>query len=99
MAREAIEQIFHEPKDMFWTGKAMDVLFRGILIDCSNTEQFQAKAVCGVFESGEVKAIQKLNDTHFSFSLFASVGFCNFSIIQFVNVKRTDLSKYQDLTN
>ena len=75
MAKEAIDQIFREPQDMFWTGRVMDVLFRGIPIDCSNTEQFQAKAVCGVFESGEVKAIKKLNDTHFSFSLFQAVSF------------------------
>lgn len=75
MAKEAIDQIFHEPQDMFWTGRVMDVLFRGIPIDCSNTEQFQAKAVCGVFESGEVKAIKKHNDTHFEFSLFQAVSF------------------------
>lgn len=75
MVATAIDTIFHEPKDMFWTGKVMDVLFRGIPIDCSNTEGFQAKAVCGVFESGEVKAIQPFNDTHFSFSLFQSVSF------------------------
>lgn len=75
MVAAAIDVIFHEPKDMFWTGKAMDVLFNGIPVDCSNTEGFQAKAVCGVFESGEVKAVQPFNDTHFSFSLFQSVSF------------------------
>lgn len=75
MVSAAIDTIFHEPKDMFWTGKVMDILFRGIPVDCSNTDDFQAKAVCGVLESGEVKAVQPHNDTHFSFSLFQAVSF------------------------
>lgn len=58
---------------MFWTGRVMDILFDGIPVDCSNTEEFQAKAVCGVFESGEVKAIQPYNETFFKFSLFQAV--------------------------
>lgn len=77
MIAEAIEIMFHNPKTMFWTGKAMDALFWGIPIDCSQKEEsFQVKAVCGVFASGEVDAIKPLNDTHFSFSLFQAV--CNF---------------------
>lgn len=74
MAYEAINQMFHNPKDMFWTGRVMDILFDGIPVDCSS-EEFQSKAVCGVFESGEVAAVQKHNDTHFKFSLLASVSF------------------------
>lgn len=70
----AIDRIFNNPKDMFWTGRVLDVLFDGIPVDCSNTEDFQTKAVCGVFESGEVKAVQPHNDTHFKFSLFQAVS-------------------------
>lgn len=89
MAYEAINIIFHEPKDMFWTGRVMDILYDGIPIDCSNTEAFQSKAVCGVFESGEVKAIVPVNDTHFSFSLFQSVWIwiLAFILIQYSSFK------------
>lgn len=48
----------------------MDILFDGIPIDCSSDE-FQAKAVCSVFESGEVKAVRPISSTHYAFSLLA----------------------------
>lgn len=73
MIATAIDLLFNKPKDMFWTGRVMDLLFDGIPIECTS-EDFTAKAVCGVFESGDVKAVQPLNDTHFSFSLFQSVS-------------------------
>lgn len=58
---------------MFWTGRVMDILFDGILIDCSNTEDFATQAVCSIFASGEVQAVKPFNDTHYSFSLFQGV--------------------------
>lgn len=70
---KAIKELFHDPKDMFWTGRVMDILFDGITIDCSS-DAFEAKAVCSVFESGEVKAVKPINDTHYSFSLFSAVS-------------------------
>lgn len=69
---QAIDQVFHEPKDIFWNGRVMDILFDGIPIDCS-ADSFQATAICSVFESGEVNAVKKYNDTHYSFSLFSAV--------------------------
>lgn len=72
LADKAIKDLFHNPKDMFWTGRVMDVLFDGIPIDCSS-ENFEATATCSVFKSGEVAAIREHNDTHFAFSLFAAV--------------------------
>lgn len=73
LVAKSINEMFHHPKDMFWTGRVMDVLFDGIPIDCSS-EAFEAKAACSVFQSGEVPAIKPVNDTHFSFSLFAAVS-------------------------
>ncbi|XP_031624944.1 sensory neuron membrane protein 1-like [Contarinia nasturtii] len=71
MTATAIDAIFHNPKDMFWTGRVMDVLFDGIPIDCSTADEtMAAKAVCGVFSSGAVAAVQPHNDTFFKFSLF-----------------------------
>lgn len=71
---KAIDQLFHEPKDMFWTGRVMDVLFDGIPIDCSS-DDFAASAACSVFKSGDVKAVRQIDDDHFKFSLFAGVSF------------------------
>lgn len=58
---------------MFWTGRVMDALFNGIPVDCSDEENFEATAVCSIFKTGEVKAVQPINATHFSFSLFQAV--------------------------
>lgn len=50
----------------------MDALYNGIPVDCSD-DSFEATAVCSIFKTGEVKAVQPINDTHFSFSLFQAV--------------------------
>lgn len=71
---KAVDSLFHNPTDVFWTGRVLDVLFDGIPVDCSG-EEFQAKAVCSVFQSGEVKAARVFNDTHYMFSLFGGVSF------------------------
>lgn len=73
LAAAAIKEIFHDPADAFWTGRAMDLLFDGINLDCSSTD-FNAKAVCAIFESGESQAIQPVNDQTFKFSFFGGVS-------------------------
>lgn len=77
MVAGAIDTMFKNPKDMFWTGRVMDALFDGIPVDCSS-DDFQSKAVCSVFQTGEVKAVQPVNATHFKFSLFAAVRLSSF---------------------
>lgn len=70
---KAIDLIFHEPKNIFWTGKVMDILFNGIPIDCTSSD-FNSKATCSVFESGEIKAIEPGEEPDwFKFSLFGAV--------------------------
>ncbi|XP_062554263.1 sensory neuron membrane protein 1-like isoform X2 [Armigeres subalbatus] len=51
----------------FLTTRVMDLLFDGILIDCSSHE-FSAKALCSGLESEG--AVSPYNETHFMFSLF-----------------------------
>lgn len=71
---KAINFIFHEPSTVFWTGKAMDMMFNGIELDCTSTD-FNSKATCSVFESGEIKAIQHTDvDEILKFSLFNGVS-------------------------
>ncbi len=70
----AINEIFHQPKTPFWTGRVMDYLFDGIEIDCTS-EEFDAKAICSVFASGEAKAIQPVRENIYKFSVFGAVSF------------------------
>lgn len=69
----AINDIFHNPKDPFWTGKAMDLMFDGLPLDCTS-EDFNAKAVCSVFETGETQQIQPNGEDHFKFSVLGGVS-------------------------
>lgn len=73
VVKNAVNLLFHEPSDIFWTGRVMDILFDGVPIDCSSSE-FSAQAVCSVFESGDVKAVKQINETSYTFSLFAAVS-------------------------
>lgn len=79
---KSVDQIFKNPADIFWQGRVMDILFDGIPVDCS-TDSFETKAVCSVFSAGDVKAVTPHNDTHYKFSLFASVCFSTLNSFQF----------------
>lgn len=70
----AINELFHNPADPFWTGRVMDILYDGIPIDCSS-EDFNAVAVCSQFATGEMKAVRQTGEKSYAFSLFAGVSF------------------------
>lgn len=74
MISNAINKIFHDPIDPFWTGRVMDLLFDGINVDCSS-ENFDAKATCSVLGSGEVQAIRVINNELFKFSMLRGVSY------------------------
>lgn len=76
MIAKAVDLIFDKPQNIFWTGKAMDIMFNGIRLDCTS-DDFNAKAVCSVFESGEVQTVWPDAELpgHYRFSLFGGVGF------------------------
>lgn len=71
--KAAVNEIFHHPTHPFWTGRVMDLLYDGIKIDCSS-EDFNAKAICSVFESGDIKAVRQIDENTFKFSFFAGVN-------------------------
>lgn len=52
----------------------MDILFDGILLDCSSSD-FNSKAACSVFEGGDVKAVWPADEpeAHFKFAIFGGV--------------------------
>lgn len=72
LAAAAIEELFHSPKEIWWTGTAMDLMFNGIPIDCTSRKQ-QAKIVCMELKARGGQAIQKIDDKHFKFSLLGGV--------------------------
>lgn len=72
LVKIAIDEIFHNPKEIWWHGRAMDLMFNGIPIDCTSQKP-QARVVCMVFRSGELQAIEKIDRTHFKFSLLGGV--------------------------
>lgn len=68
-----INGVLNSPTDPFWTGRAMDILFDGIPLDCTS-DDFEVAAACAEFSSGEHKAIQPFNETFYKFSLFGGVS-------------------------
>lgn len=74
VASTAIKELFHEPTDAFWTGKAMDLLYNGIEIDCS-TKNPLAKLACNEIRKNKNPMIQKTNRTHMKFSILGGVSF------------------------
>lgn len=66
-----IKNMFHDPSDVFYTGKVMDILFDGVPIDCE-TEHGVTAAICLSFDDNP--NMRKIDDFHYAFSLFGSVS-------------------------
>lgn len=70
----AIKKLFHDPADAFYKGRVMDLLYNGVDVDCSSDDAAVA-AICLEFDNQ--KAFRKIDDHHFTFSLFAGVRWKN----------------------
>lgn len=68
---QVIKRIFHDPADAFYTGRAMDLMYNGVPIDCSSDDGLVA-GVCLQFESE--RSFRKDENGQLSFSLFAGVS-------------------------
>lgn len=71
MIEGAIKELFHNPADAFYTGRVMDLLYNGVGVDCSSDDS-TVMAICLEFQNQN--AFKKIDDHHFSFSLFAGVS-------------------------
>lgn len=72
MIGKAFNGIFENPKDIFLRAKAMDILFRGININCDRTE-FAPKAVCTALKKEAANSLIFLPNNQYLFSLLAPV--------------------------
>lgn len=71
LANKAINAIFRKPETPFLTAPVMDILFRGIIINCS-VNDFGGKAVCTQLRT-EAKDLEHVSDDIFKFSFFGMV--------------------------
>lgn len=76
-----LKNLFHDPADAFYTGRVMDLLYDGVEVDCSADDKMTI-AICMSFE--ENKALRKIDDHHYAFSLFAGVSRTVFDIKLFL---------------
>jgi hypothetical protein len=77
MAIDALTQIF-DTSTPFLRARVMDILFDGVAIDCSaSDESFLVKSTC--VQLKEKDGIKSINDTHLAFSIFGGVSYLLFS--------------------
>lgn len=74
VAKSAIKEIFHEPTDVFWTGRAIDLMFHGIQIDC-DVDKAMAQVACGEIRDRKDPHFRTLDNGKMMFSIFGGVGF------------------------
>lgn len=72
IAKTAIKELFHEPTDVFWSGRVMDLLFDGIEIDCE-TNVPMAKLTCNEIRKAKNPAIRPSVGKKLKFSLLGGV--------------------------
>lgn len=66
-----IKNLFHDPADAFYTGRAMDLMFDGITIDCTTDDKI-TQALCLSFDDN--KSFIRIDEGHLKFSLFGGVS-------------------------
>lgn len=72
VAVAAINELFHEPTDAFWTGKVMDLLFNGIEINCNSTDPL-TKLACNQIRKRNIASFQSIANNRLKFSVFGGV--------------------------
>nr|AII01130.1 SNMP [Dendrolimus houi] len=71
VAGKALNGIFDNPPDVFFRGKPLDLLFRGIIINCDKTE-FAPKAACTTIKKEKPAGLTFEPNNQFRFSLFGT---------------------------
>lgn len=76
---KAINSIFKSPENVFVKAKAMDLMFRGLPIDCSVTDT-AGSAVCSLLKANTDDLIVDDPD-HFRFALLGAVCITQFQYL------------------
>lgn len=74
MFGKALNGIFDGPSDVFLRVKVLDLLFRGIVINCARTE-FAPKAVCTALKKEAADSLIFEPNNQYRFSIFGMVGY------------------------
>lgn len=72
MIGKAFNGIFDNPPDIFLRAKALDILFRGLVINCARTE-FAPKALCTALKKEAANTLIFGPNNQYVFSLFGMV--------------------------
>lgn len=75
----AVNKLFHNPTDAFYTGRVMDLFFDGVSIDCTPSDDKFSSAACMTLE--EQNVVQKIDENHLKFSVFGGVNAMQFAFI------------------
>lgn len=90
VAIAAIKAMFHNPSDAFWTGRAMDLIFDGIDIDCSSKDPL-VRIACKEIDRNGGATIMRANETTFKFSMLGGVSVsCLASVSGDVSINSTE---------
>ncbi|KAK4886688.1 hypothetical protein RN001_002959 [Aquatica leii] len=92
LVNKAINAIFKNPEYPFVTAPVMDILFRGVVINCTVTD-FAGKAVCTQLRT-EAKDLEHVSDTIFKFSFF---GMKNGSVDEHTLTVKRGIKKSHDV--
>lgn len=69
----AMKEILGNPTDAFFSGRVMDLLFDGIVVDCSSNAVFVTVICGGLIGTNAARTIDG-NQTHLAFSMLAGVS-------------------------
>lgn len=88
---QVVKNMLHDPADAFFTGRAMDIMFDGVEIDCTSDDKVTT-ALCLSFDDN--KSFQKVDDGHFKFSLFGGVSkYCHLFFFTETNFSNDNFRK------
>lgn len=82
MLGKALNGIFDNPEDVFMRVKVLDLLFRGVVINCARTD-FAPKAVCTALKKEAADRLIFEPNNQYRFSLFGLVSYFSFNRLKF----------------
>lgn len=76
MVNKGIPHIFGNPKSIFLTATAKDILFDGVTVNCTKSKEFAANALCDQIRD-KPDGLKAEDDGTFKFSMLGTVRIKN----------------------